>query len=44
MFSRSSAQVKSWGMKMALRPAANAGLISDLGLLPIIHVVQASQP
>ena len=30
-------------MKTACRPAASAGLMSDLGLLPIIHVVAASQ-
>ena len=34
----SRTQVKSWGRKTALQPAARAGLMSDLGLLPIIHV------
>jgi hypothetical protein len=40
----SRTQVKSWGMKMALRPAPRAGLMSERGLLPIIQVEQASQP
>ena len=29
---------------MALRPALSAGLMSERGLLPIIQVLQASQP
>ena len=32
------------GMKIAWRPAARAGLMSERGLLPIIHVLLASQP
>jgi len=30
-------------MKIVFSPAASAGLISDFGLLPIIHVVRASR-
>jgi hypothetical protein len=44
MISCSRTQVKSCGMKTALRPAARAGLTSDLGELPIIQVMLASQP
>ena len=39
----SSTQVKSCGMKTAFRPAASAGLISERGELPIIHVDPVSQ-
>jgi hypothetical protein len=31
-------------MKIALRPALRAGLMSERGLLPIIQVLGASQP
>ena len=31
-------QVSPWGTKMACRPAARAGLMSDFGLLPTIQV------
>jgi len=29
---------------MAFRPALSAGFMSERGLLPIIHVLQPSQP
>lgn len=36
--SRSRVHVRVCGMKIARKPAASAGLMSDFGLLPIIHV------